>query len=359
MQHADSQTPEPARSFPIPWWVFFLVGLAAALAVGWFIGPDYYHTWGYWKTFIWGRGVVLMFSLVILVAIMHARAGGRYHIRRIPGLTAIDETVGRATEMGRPITFSLGLGGLEIVSLQALAICIHVIRLAIRFGTRVITTMRNATLYAVADEAISEAYTAAGRPESFNRDDVRFLSDRQFAYASATVGIILRERAASNYMFGQFYAEALILAEAGNMVGAIQVAGTPTITQIPFFIASCDYTIIGDEYYAATAYLTREPVLSGSVVGQDRAKMIFLGLVLAGICALTVLSLPQAGRWIALALLTLIALGIWWVAPKQAGRWVFLGLALAGLAALAMAPTAADQAQALSKTLVSLFREAK
>src|SRR5262249_41011382 len=147
---------------------------------------------------------------------LRARRGGPAFIRRIPGLTAIDETVGRATEMNRPITFSLGLGGLEIVTLQALAIALHVIRMAIRFGTRVILTMRDSVLYAVADEAVNEAYIAAGRPESFNRDDVRFLTDRQFAYSSAMVGIISRERVASNYMFGIFYAEALLMAEAAN-----------------------------------------------------------------------------------------------------------------------------------------------
>ncbi len=248
----------------------------------------------FWRTYIFGRALVFLLSGVILAHILDARRGGAPFIRRIPGLTAIDETVGRATEMGRPITFSLGLGVLEIITLQALAIALHVIRLAIRFGTRVILTMANPTVYAIADEAVNEAYTAAGRPESVNRDDVRFLSDRQFAYASAMVGTIYREKAASNYMFGKFYAEALILAEAGNQIGAIQVAGTPTTTQIPFFIASCDYTIIGDEYYAATAYLTREPVLSGSLVGQDRAKMILLGLIVAGIAVTTFLAFSAA-----------------------------------------------------------------
>ena len=254
----------------------------------------------YWQTFIIARVVVFVLALIILAAILRARRGGPAFIRRIPGLTAIDETVGRSTEMARPITFSLGLGQLDIVTLQALAIALHVIRMAIRFGTRVILTMADATVYAVADEAVQEAYATAGRPESFNRDDVRFLSDRQFAYASAMVGTIQREQVASNYMFGTFYAESLILAEAANQVGAIQVAGTPTITQLPFFIAACDYTIIGDEYYAATAYLTRDPVLSGSLVGQDRAKMLLLGAILLGIVATTLLTLvgsPAAQEW--------------------------------------------------------------
>ena len=138
-------------SLGIPWWFFVLVAVAVLLALGYFYGPKHYRDLAYWKTFIFGRGLVLMFSLVILAAILRARGGASLFIRRIPGLTAIDETVGRATEMGRPITFSLGLGGLDIITLQALAIALHVVRLAIRFGTRVIITMRNPTVYAVTE----------------------------------------------------------------------------------------------------------------------------------------------------------------------------------------------------------------
>jgi len=240
----------------------------------------------YWIPVLLPRLLLLLFSGIILSRIFAARTR-RLFIRRIPGLSAVEEAVGRATEMGRPITFSLGLGGITegrgVIVLQALAIAVHVIRIAIRYGSRVILTMANPTLYAVADEAVREAYTLEGRPEGYRVEDVRFLSDQQFAYASAMTGVILRERAASNFMFGRFFAEALILAEAGNQVGAIQVAGTPIPTQVPFFIAACDYAIIGDEYYAATAYLTREPVLLGSLVGQDYGKMILLGIILPGL----------------------------------------------------------------------------
>lgn len=307
---ADSRpSPEQAPA-PVPprrangnaWWIVLAAAVALLLAGLWLWGPARFREAEYWQTFLFGRGVVLLFSVLILAAILHARAGGATYIRRIPGLTAIDETVGRAAEMGRPISFSLGLSNqLDIIALQALAICLHVIRQAIVFGTRVIVTMRNATVYAVADEAISEVYAAAGRPEAFRREDVRFLSDRQFAYASAKVGLILRERVASSYMFGEFFAESLILAEAGQQVGAIQVAGTPSITQIPFFVAACDYTIIGDEYYAATAYLTRDPILCGSLTGQDRAKGIILAVIAAAVLAGTIASAmsgPAGETWL-------------------------------------------------------------
>jgi hypothetical protein len=232
-------------------------------------------------------------TALILGFIATARRRSLY-IRRIPGLTAIEEAVGRAVEMGRPITFSLGLGGLGVVTLQALAVAVYVTRLAIRYGSRVIITLADPPMYAVTDEAIREAYAAEGRPEAYNLDDVRFLSDQQFAYASAMVGLMIREQAASNFMFGQFFAESLILAEAGHAIGAIQVAGTPSTTQIPFFIASCDYTIIGDEYYAGSAFLTREPVLLGSLIGQDYGKILMLLTLVLGI--LTVSFYPPAAE---------------------------------------------------------------
>jgi hypothetical protein len=227
-------------------------------------------------------GIVAAIGGIILYAIVSARGGRRLFIRRIPGLSAIDEAVGRATEMGRPMLFSTGLSGIDIISLQALAIVQYVARMAARYGNRLIIPMVSPVLFAIAEELVREAYTAEGKPEAFRADDIRFLSDQQFAYAAGVMGLINRERVASTFFFGYFYAEALLLSETGQEVGAIQIAGTPATTQIPFFLASCDYTIIGDEYYAATAYLTREPTLLGSLVGQDIGKGLLLLMIVIG-----------------------------------------------------------------------------
>ncbi|MGQ9524967.1 MAG: DUF6754 domain-containing protein [Armatimonadota bacterium] len=227
----------------------------------------------------------ILASLIILYKILSAKRGRELFIRRIPGLAAIDEAVGRATEMGRPILFSPGLGGLDVTTLQALSIAGYVARTAARYNTRVIVPVIDPAVYPIAEEVVREAYAAEGRLESFNPDDIRFLSDRQFAYASGCVGIMNRERVAANFFFGYFFAESLILGEAGTQIGAIQVAGTPSTTQLPFFIVSCDYTILAEEFYAATAYLSREPILLGSLVGQDWSKVALAAFICVG-CAL-------------------------------------------------------------------------
>jgi hypothetical protein len=186
---------------------------------------------------------------------------------------------------------------LDIQTLQALSILKHVTKIAAKYRTRIIVPTADSVVYTLAEEISKDAYASEGVPEHFNPDDIRFLSDNQFAYASGVVGILNREKVASSLLFGYFAAESLILAETGHRVGAVQVAGTPRIDQIPFFITTCDYTIIGDEFYAASAYLSREPTLLGSLVGQDYAKLILVFIMTAGII---VASIFGAGHsWLA------------------------------------------------------------
>ncbi|MEN3001318.1 MAG: DUF6754 domain-containing protein, partial [Armatimonadota bacterium] len=230
----------------------------------------------------------------VLINIFRAKAGAQLYIRRIPGLDAIDEAIGRSTEMGRPVTMIPGLTAFGVEAVQALTIFKYITKQIAKFTTPMRLLTANPTVYAVAQEAIQDAYNEAGRPDLYDPDSIRFLSSEQFAFASGVAGLIQRERAAANFMFGVFYAESLIFAETGNIVGAVQIAGTVSFTQVPFFVAACDYTIIGDEFYATSAYISREPVLLGSLVGQDIAKILFGTMIIGGAILSTTLGSKHA-----------------------------------------------------------------
>ena len=122
-----------------------------------------------------------------------------------------------------------------------------------------------------------------GRPDLFHNDMVHYLTDDQFAYAAGVNGIMLREEPAACLYMGKFYAESLLLAETGNSIGAIQIAGTASPAQIPFFVTACDYTLIGEEFFAASAYLSQEPELIGGVKGQDSLKLIVVTATLVAL----------------------------------------------------------------------------
>jgi hypothetical protein len=234
------------------------------------------------------RLVVLIFALVIgsliVFYIRQAESGKELYIRRIAGLEAVDEAVGRATEMGKKIFYIPGTQDMEnIQTIAGVTILSRVARLAAQYETDLDVPVSRSLVMVTAREIVKEAYLNSGRPDAFNDDMVHYLTDDQFGYAAAIDGMVVREKPATMFYMGAFYAESLILAETGNSIGAIQIAGTAMPAQLPFFVAACDYTLIGEELFAASAYLSREPKLLGSLKGQDIGKGLILLIIVVGV----------------------------------------------------------------------------
>ena len=240
--------------------------------------------WGKWNSFLYA----ILLTIAILYFIFHARKGKALFVRRIAGLDHVEEAIGRATEMGKPILYVCGLGYMsDVATIAAVNILSQVAKKVADYDSQLLVPARDPIIMTVCQEVIQEAYINAGRPEAYNKDNVFFLTDDQFAYVAAVDGIMVREKPATNFFMGMFFAESLLLAETGAGTGAIQIAGTDALAQLPFFITTCDYTLIGEELYAASAYLSREPLLLGSLKGQDLAKLIFIILTVVGVILAT------------------------------------------------------------------------
>ncbi|MDI6894376.1 MAG: DUF6754 domain-containing protein [Bacillota bacterium] len=228
--------------------------------------------------------IFLVYAILVYFFIQRARAGLPIPtIRKIAGLEALDEAIGRATEMGRPVNYVPGIGAsYNMQTIASYAMLGHVAKRTAQYDTRFIFTCADPVVLPIAEEIIRQSYLEAGRPDAYNPDDVRFLSDWQFGYCSGVLGIYQRERPAANILFGAFWAESLIFAEEGNRTGSIQIGATANMHQIPFFVAACDYALIGEEMYAASAYLAKEPVLYGTVVSQDWMRIAFFAVIIIG-----------------------------------------------------------------------------
>lgn len=226
---------------------------------------------------------------LILYKIFSARAGRKIFIRRIAGLNEIDEAVGRATEMGRPMLFHPGMMDFTAIgTLAALGVLGHVAKMGAKMGNRLIFVTQIPALVPVAEDIVRQAYAAEGKPELYNAEDIRFPAAAADQLALASVDLMRKEKTASHFFFGYYDYTSLLLTEPGQHTGAIQIAGTDAYYQIPFLIASCDYTVIGEELYAASAYLTREPTMLGSLIGQDYGKIVVLLIIVLGTLAVTI-----------------------------------------------------------------------
>ncbi|MFB3909608.1 MAG: DUF6754 domain-containing protein [Candidatus Eisenbacteria bacterium] len=231
---------------------------------------------------------VLLFGAAVVYYIASARKGKELYVRPIPGLGAVDEAIGRATEMGKPILFVLGTGTAgDIATIAGYTILARVAKRTAEYQTPILVPVNDPVMMAMGQEVVREAYLQAGRPEVYRPENVFYISAMQFPYVAAVNGLMLREKTATNFYMGVFAAESLLLAEAGSATGSIQISGTDQVPQIPFFVAATDYTLIGEELYAASAYLSQEPSLLGPLKAQDYTKIVIILVILSGVLALS------------------------------------------------------------------------
>jgi len=238
---------------------------------------------------IWFGLLLLIVCSTTIYMIEMARKGWDLKVRKIAGLEAVEEAVGRATEMGQACLFVPGIQDInDIQTVTGLTILSRVANLIADYDADLHVPTARALVMTAGRETVEAAYLEANRHDAYNENDIYYLTDDQFGYVAGVTGTMLRDKPAACFFMGAFYAESLLLAETGNSIGAIQVAGTAMPSQLPFFVAACDYTLIGEEFFAASAYLSGEPHQLGSLKAQDISKLIGAAFIVFGCVLATI-----------------------------------------------------------------------
>jgi hypothetical protein len=224
--------------------------------------------------------------VLILYMMQRTKTGWLPVVRRIAGLEAMEEAVGRATEVGTPVFYVPGRTEINTAgaaqTMAGLEILGHVAELTARYDAKLRTAIAAPNVYPVAEEIVRQAYIKEGRQDKLTPEAVQFLSSEQFAFAAACLDMMHRDKVASAMLIGEFQAESMMLAEGAAQAGAITIAGTSRTFQIPFFVAAADYTLIGEEMFAGGAYLSKNPLKLASIAAQDVGKLVAVGLIVAG-----------------------------------------------------------------------------
>ncbi len=228
--------------------------------------------------------LVLVLGLLLFNYVNRARKGLEIpSIRRMPGLDAIDEAIGRATEMGKPVLYGVGRGDVTAPdTLATMPLLEHVTMRCAAYDTDIIQVNAKFVVYGIADEVVRQAYLRADKPDLYNPDNVRWYTDSQYGFAAATAATMRRELPAANLMFGHYMAESIIIGETGASLEMMQVGGTTNVLQIPFLVATCDYTLLAEEFHAASAYVSQDPPLVASIAALDQVKVALVILMVIG-----------------------------------------------------------------------------
>ena len=239
---------------------------------------------------IQGRILGLITSAILVGAIfwfMSQAASGKIPtLRRLAAVNVIEEILARGVEMGRPSWYLMGSTGMTSPSVLAptvatFQILSYTARMAARLGAKFFVPVGGGIAYTIANEIVEEAYLAEGKHEDYDPlGSVLYIPGG--ALRMYVLNNLWSQEVTGCFLLGSWYHEAVIYSEAAARVGALQLGGTDTTHNIPFLVAICDYSIIGEELYALGAYVSEDPLQSASLAGQDFGKYIVVALCLVG-----------------------------------------------------------------------------
>lgn len=224
-------------------------------------------------------------GLLLWLFTRRLRNRGSFMLRPIASYTALEGQVGRAIESGSQMHVTLGraslIGAASPTSVAALAVVDRLAQDGSASGTPPLVTVGEGTLLAVAKGSLRHAHSQTDSEVEPGTAQFIATDTDPFAYAGGVAAIVQQNKIISNVMVGHFGQELAIMAAAADRAGVDQVIGTDDPVALSLATAVTDNVLIGEELFAAGAYLEGKPSQIASLRVQDFLRWIINGTILA------------------------------------------------------------------------------
>ena len=226
-----------------------------------------------------GLAFVLIFFLLILNFALLGRRRARRALREIPAFARLGRSIGLAVEAGSRLHLSLGWGGIfglrGMSGLVGLNVLERIARLASVSDRPPVASSGNAELAILAGDTLQ----AEGQTQL---SSAQLTGVTPFSYAAGVLPILADEDVSAQVLAGHFGSEAALIASAGEAQGAVTIAGTDSLPGQAVLYAAASDPLIGEELYAAGAYLGSGLFHTESLRVQDVLRWALVVVILAG-----------------------------------------------------------------------------
>lgn len=240
------------------------------------------------------------------------KRGLPFVLRPLPGYEALKRILGQAAEAGLPIHLSIGIAGIgdrqTADTTAGLYVLDYIAERAAISAIPPIVTLSHPTALPAAMDVLRRAYRRQGNPEEYDPTRARWIAPDPnlstgfspnpsvhggpqtdaFAYAAGTMHLLSRQKLIANVMVGSFGDEFLLLGETGARQHLDQIAGTSAPEVLPFVYTSVTHPLIGEEIFAAGAYLQNRLSHVSSLIAQDVMRWFIVAAILAGVLLKTI-----------------------------------------------------------------------
>ena len=230
-----------------------------------------------------GFVLLLLITILLLYFMDRARKGKIETVRKLPPIEALEDAVGRAIELGKPIlttySFADDFSAPTMVGLESVR---YVAKQAAAKGGKVLVGAGSARTLPIAIENYRLGCTEAGAPEMFNERNVYFFTQQQWAYTSGVIGLMNKEQPAACIFIGPFLVEGIHLGITSRRLKTIAIGGNTSYSMGAFMFVTMDYMLLGEEMFAASAYMSGDPVIRSNIAAEDIVKWVLGALIIVG-----------------------------------------------------------------------------
>jgi len=224
-------------------------------------------------------------------------------IRKLPAMDALEEAIALCAEKGKPAWFPLGAAPIDdpqgtpghIITLSIMG---YTTKFAADMGVKILSGTIRTPLIPMLDDVLTEAYRAHGAPELHALEDIRYFPS-QMAYIAGNDTVHKYDQPGCQIMLGVWWAETPAFCEIAKRAGAFIIGGTDYIENVPYLVAFSDYSLVFEELYAASAYVSDDPYLKATIFGEDLMKFLLLALAFIGAIAMAA-GFTDFAKWLAM-----------------------------------------------------------
>lgn len=238
---------------------------------------------------------ILMLAAVLFTGLTLWRRRSPAAFRIIDAYERLNRSVGLAVENGTRLHVSLGRGSLVTArGGSALAGLAMLRRLAQRTSVSdrpPVVTSGDASLAILSQDTLQSGYRAAGAEEQYRFTTGRLTGLTPFSYAAGALPTIHDENVSANIVLGDLGAEAGLLTEASDRQNASLIAASDNLAAQSILYASAQDPLIGEELFAAGAYVGAGAAHDASLNVQDILRWLVILAILIG-AGLKVLGAP-------------------------------------------------------------------
>lgn len=231
-------------------------------------------------------GFILLCLGLILFHIFRGRNKPEMSLRDIPAFRHFRREVDLAVEAGKRLHISLGSGSIQDLqggaSLIGLTILDRCARAASNSDRPPVATCGDGVVNILSQDTLQSTYRSLGTEERFEPTNARLTGLTPMAYAAGAMPTIHDELINANVFAGHFGTEIALLTEASERSQSLSVAGTDNLSAQAVLYAASDEPLLGEELYAAGAYLGAGPAHSASLQAQDALRWILVAVIVVG-----------------------------------------------------------------------------